>query len=69
MNNHRFAKLLDFGEKVHEVSTTALRLVHQMKRDWMHTGRRPSGLCGAALVVSARLHNFNRTIEDVTRVS
>lgn len=26
---------------------TALRLVSRMKRDWMHTGRRPSGLCGA----------------------
>lgn len=26
---------------------TALRLVQRMKRDWMHTGRRPSGLCGA----------------------
>lgn len=26
---------------------TAMRLVQRMKRDWMHTGRRPSGLCGA----------------------
>lgn len=26
---------------------TALRLVQRMKRDSMHTGRRPSGLCGA----------------------
>ena len=26
---------------------TALRLVSRMKRDWMHMGRRPSGLCGA----------------------
>jgi hypothetical protein len=26
---------------------TALRLLQRMKRDWMHTGRRPSGLCGA----------------------
>lgn len=43
----RFAHMLEFGEKNHEVSMTALRLVQRMKRDWMHTGRRPSGLCGA----------------------
>ena len=43
----RFAHALEFGEKTHEVSMTAMRLVQRMKRDWMHTGRRPSGLCGA----------------------
>lgn len=43
----RFAQMLEFGEKNHEVSMTAMRLVQRMKRDWMHTGRRPSGLCGA----------------------
>ncbi|XP_042358819.1 BRF1 RNA polymerase III transcription initiation factor subunit b isoform X2 [Plectropomus leopardus] len=43
----RFAHMLEFGVKTHEVSMTALRLVQRMKRDWMHTGRRPSGLCGA----------------------
>ena len=48
---HRFAHKLEFGEKTHEVSMTALRLVSRMKRDWMHTGRRPSGLCGAGKFV------------------
>lgn len=43
----RFAHMLEFGDKNHEVSMTALRLLQRMKRDWMHTGRRPSGLCGA----------------------
>ncbi|CAL8298184.1 unnamed protein product [Arctogadus glacialis] len=43
----RFAQLLEFGEKNRDVSMTALRLLQRMKRDWMHTGRRPSGLCGA----------------------
>lgn len=27
-----------------------------MKRDWMQTGRRPSGICGAALFVAVHLH-------------
>jgi transcription factor IIIB subunit 2 len=38
---------LEFGEKTHEVSMTAQRLVQRMKKDSIHSGRRPSGLCGA----------------------
>ncbi|XP_053108512.1 transcription factor IIIB 90 kDa subunit isoform X3 [Hemicordylus capensis] len=64
----RFAHMLEFGDKNHEVSMTALRLLQQMKRDWMHTGRRPSGLCGAALLVAARMHDFRRTVKEVIRV-
>ncbi|XP_069581175.1 BRF1 general transcription factor IIIB subunit b [Brachyistius frenatus] len=64
----RFAHMLEFGVKTHEVSMTALRLVQRMKRDWMHTGRRPSGLCGAALLVAARMHKFRRSVKDVIGV-
>uniref|UniRef100_A0A7N6AKC8 B-related factor 1 n=1 Tax=Anabas testudineus TaxID=64144 RepID=A0A7N6AKC8_ANATE len=64
----RFTQLLEFGEKNHEVSMTAMRLVQRMKRDWMHTGRRPSGLCGAALLVAARMHDFCRTVKEVVGV-
>ncbi|KAM8921721.1 transcription factor IIIB 90 kDa subunit isoform 2-T2 [Pelodytes ibericus] len=64
----RFAHMLELGDKNHEVSMTALRLVQRMKRDWMHTGRRPSGLCGAALLVASRMHDFRRTIKEVIRV-
>ena len=65
---HRFAHRLELGEKTHDVSMTALRLVARMKRDWIQYGRRPSGLCGAALLVAARLHNFNRSVREVARV-
>ncbi|TDG99274.1 hypothetical protein EPR50_G00209250 [Perca flavescens] len=64
----RFAQLLEFGEKNHDVAMTAMRLVQRMKRDWMHTGRRPSGLCGAALLVAARMHDFRRTIKEIVDV-
>lgn len=47
----RFAHKLEFADKTHEVSMTAMRLVQRMKRDWMHTGRRPSGLCGAGKIM------------------
>lgn len=57
-----------FKEKSNEIQMTALRLVSRMKRDWMHAGRRPSGLCGAALLVSARLHGLHCSIKDVIKV-
>ena len=39
-----------------------------MKKDWMHYGRRPSGLCGAALLIASRLHAFHRSVHDVIKV-
>ena len=38
------------------VANTALRMVSSMKRDWMQTGRRPSGICGAALFIAVHIH-------------
>ncbi|XP_060518423.1 transcription factor IIIB 90 kDa subunit [Cylas formicarius] len=64
----RFASKLDFGDKTQQVANTALRLVQRMKRDSIHSGRRPSGLCGAALLIAARLHEFSRTLGDVLKV-
>ncbi|XP_003486845.1 transcription factor IIIB 90 kDa subunit isoform X1 [Bombus impatiens] len=64
----RFANKLEFGEKTHEVSMTALRVVQRMKRDSIHSGRRPSGLCGAALLMAARLHEFNRSPADIIKI-
>ncbi|WKX95643.1 hypothetical protein Q1695_012252 [Nippostrongylus brasiliensis] len=64
----RFACLMEFGDKQKEVVNLATRLVQRMKRDWMSTGRRPTGLCGAALLLAARAYNFNRTIGDVVKV-
>ena len=46
----------------------SFRLVSRMKKDWMHYGRRPSGLCGAALLIASRLHAFHRSVHDVIKV-
>lgn len=64
----RFAQKLNFGAKTQDVTLTALRLVQRMNRDWMAIGRRPSGLCGAALLVSARLYDFHLDLDDIVRV-
>ncbi|BBM98857.1 transcription factor IIIB 90 kDa subunit [Marchantia polymorpha subsp. ruderalis] len=65
---HRFADRLQFGKKMHAVANFALRLVASMKRDWMQTGRRPSGICGAALFIAAHCHGFERSKTDVVSV-
>lgn len=64
----RFASKLEFASKTQQVTNTALRLVQRMKRDSIHSGRRPSGLCGAALLIAARLHEFNRSVTDIVKV-
>ena len=47
---------------------TALRLVSRMKRDWIVAGRRPAGICAAALLIASRAHGFERHHHDVTKV-
>lgn len=65
---YRFAAHLDLDEKANVVSMTALRLVARMKRDWIVAGRRPAGICAAALLIAARVHGFSKHHHDVTRI-
>ncbi|KAL7544119.1 hypothetical protein ACHAXR_013523 [Thalassiosira sp. AJA248-18] len=65
---YRFAAHLNLDEKANEVAMTALRLVSRMKRDWIVAGRRPAGICAAALLIASRAHGFERQHHDVTKV-
>ncbi|KAJ5625785.1 hypothetical protein N7510_002094 [Penicillium lagena] len=65
---YRFAKQLEFGAATMQVAGDAVRIVQRMNRDWMSTGRRPAGLCGAALILAARMNNFRRTTREVVYV-
>lgn len=65
---HRFADRMDFGKSMHTVANSALRLVASMKRDWMQTGRRPAGICGAALFIASHMHGFRRKKKDIVDV-
>lgn len=65
---YRFAAHLDLEDKANAVALTALRLVGRMKRDWIVAGRRPAGICAAALLIAARAHGFSRQPQDVTRI-
>ncbi|EPQ52208.1 cyclin-like protein [Gloeophyllum trabeum ATCC 11539] len=64
----RFAALLEFGEETHRVALDAVRLVQRFDRDWMARGRRPAGICGAALLLAARMNNFRRSVAEIVQV-
>ncbi|KAL0095148.1 hypothetical protein J3Q64DRAFT_1632279 [Phycomyces blakesleeanus] len=61
----RFAAALDFGEYTQRVAQDAVRLVQRMDRDWIRTGRRPAGICGACLLIAARVNGFRRTTREM----
>ena len=64
----KYARRLEFGVHTYKVAEDAAKIIKRMKRDWMVTGRRPAGLCGAGLVLAARMNNFRRTVREVVYV-
>lgn len=64
---HRFANGL-LREVNHDVEKTALRIMASMKLNWMQTGRKPSGLCGAALYISALSHGFKFSKAEIVKI-
>ena len=64
----RFINKLDFGNKAKEIERTAFKIFQFMKRDWITTGRTPSGLCGACILIAAKLHKLNVDINNISKV-
>jgi transcription factor IIIB 90 kDa subunit len=65
----RFARHLEFGPDTGKIVMDATRLVKRMDRDWIVQGRRPAGICGAALILAARMNGHKRTIRDIVYVA
>lgn len=65
---YRFCSKLDFGDFTNKVAADATRLCQRMGRDWMVMGRRPSGICGACILMAARMWNFRRTVREIVYV-
>ncbi|XP_062026882.1 transcription factor IIIB 70 kDa subunit-like isoform X3 [Rosa rugosa] len=57
------------GGRDKRVIQTAVRIITSMKRNWMQTGRKPSGLCGAALYISAISHGLKCSKSDFVRIA
>ena len=66
---YRFAERLEFGSDTNAVATDGVRILQRMDRDWMTPGRRPAGVCGAALIIAARMHNYRRTVREMVYVA
>ena len=62
-------QLKSLGPDVRRVTDTSLKVLSRFNRDWMATGRRPMSLCGAALLISLRLHDHQApTLSELANV-
>ncbi|KXT02439.1 hypothetical protein AC578_7841 [Pseudocercospora eumusae] len=66
---YKYCDKLQFGSKTQDVAADALKIIRRMNRDWIVSGRHPAGLCGACIILAARMNNFQRTVREVVFVS
>ena len=64
----RYSARLNLGNQEQAVCHTAVRLIQAMARDWICTGRRPTGLCGAALLIACRCHGLPREASEIAEI-
>ena len=64
----RFCGKFNFGAKAKEVENVASKILQFMRLDWITTGRRPSGLCGACILISAKLLKLNIDVNVISKV-
>ena len=66
----RFVGELEFDRRDQpKIKMDAVNIVRRMKRDWLHYGRRPAGICGAAVILAARMNNYRRTVREVVLIA
>jgi len=64
----RFARHLDLGGQQRTVQHTAVKLIQFMHRDWICLGRRPNGLCGAALLIACCYHGLSQDAATLSKI-
>jgi transcription factor IIIB 90 kDa subunit len=66
----RFVDELEFPpHDAPRIKSDAYKIIASMKRDWITRGRRPAGICGAAVIIAARMNNYRRTVREVVLVA
>ncbi|KAL5708670.1 hypothetical protein ACHQM5_019436 [Ranunculus cassubicifolius] len=71
---HRFTECLLKDKNIEderaarEIKRNTRDILASMKRDWMQTGRKPSGLCGAALYISANSFGIKCSKSDIENI-
>ena len=63
----RFTDELKFGRAAPEIKETAVRIIRRLDRDWIQTGRKPAGVCGAAIMLAARIHGVEVPKETILK--
>jgi transcription factor IIIB subunit 2 len=66
---YKFASKLEFYEENNKIALSAVRIAKRMQADHMTHGRRPAGICGAAVIMAARAHSFRRTVREVVYIA
>ncbi|MCJ1244789.1 transcription factor TFIIIB subunit brf1 [Trapelia coarctata] len=66
---YRFADELELGSDRNKVAEEAVQILRRMERDWMTYGRRPAGVCGAAIILAARMNNYRRTVRELVYIA
>ncbi|CCW70863.1 unnamed protein product [Phytomonas sp. Hart1] len=61
----RLAEQMDIGKRLPEVVVCALKVLRAMRDDWISCGRRPLGVCAAALLVSCYVFRIPKSPEQV----
>lgn len=64
----RFVAMLEFGDDQAKVALDATRIAARFKEDWIHEGRRTSGICGASIYLAAKMNNYRRSIQEIVQV-
>lgn len=62
---HRLAQLLNLGAQTEDITILAVKILRAMNAEWLGYGRRPLGLCGAAVLVAANVFGVQRSVHDV----
>ena len=66
---YRFADELEFGSDTTKIAEEAVKILQRMQRDWMTPGRRPAGVCAAAIIIAARMNNYRRTVREIVYIA
>lgn len=64
----RFAEQMDLGDALSAVTIGALKVLRMMQDDWIACGRRPMGVCAAALLVACSVFHIPRSPADVCQL-
>jgi transcription factor IIIB subunit 2 len=63
----RFTDELKFGRLAPDIKQSAIQIIRRLDRDWIQTGRKPAGVCGAAIILAAKIHHIDVTGETIRK--